>query len=617
MRAGRDEENRGGPRWELLKLKNPAMSESDRQTEGEESDRVDEVGRRLIVREEQLFSQDSTSEDNSRLQKDFEDLTLQIWTTVQNTFTSSSSSGQLDQLRNAVACIQQQEVQDRRWTDRPEDRLPVWRPLKCISAHNTLLHNLVESRLTEAAEDESGGTEGFSSPLKREVCHMGRRVRDDLLTVARTVTDCYPPEMDVLNVYAGLYHQSFSARLTELAASGPEISDCSYLLLWVNHFYPHTVLKHEDLDGKMRVERSSSLLLEDDLTRLEEQYLTHQEDKVKLWLSRALQKEEESWLSGANPELIDSYCYSPLAADVIQMTDRVLTESGHVIREQSRGERITAHLESFLSSYKTSVEQFVKMNQMNLRSVIKAHLVCEQQFRDYVTDPTGNLTEQQRQRCLDTLTALRDCGYRYFTCPIHLELKVCYRHLWTSVWMDGSLPVVDSLLNSLIGQLTDLKDLREACRQSLLCVVHQDVVLQYVMRMMKTKMKGREQQVGGAQRMKEDAQKINDFFTEGGCSESLWFSEVLCSIAEVLRLQDPGSVQLELVSLARAFPDLSDVHVSALLSLKTGLSAADTRSIRRSVKENRLLDVSTSHSPPFFSRVKVNWISTKINQMRL
>lgn len=78
-----------------------------------------------------------------------------------------------------------------------------------------------------------------SAPNKcLQVCHMGRRVRDDLLTVARTVTDCYPPEMDVLNVYAGLYHQSFSARLTELAASGPEISDCSYLLLWVNHFYP-------------------------------------------------------------------------------------------------------------------------------------------------------------------------------------------------------------------------------------------------------------------------------------------------------------------------------------------------------------------------------------------
>ena len=62
---------------------------------------------------------------------------------------------------------------------------------------------------------------------------------------------------------------------------------------------------------------------------------------------------------------------------------------------------------------------------------------------------------------------------------------------------------------------------------------------------------------------------------------------------------------------------LSNAHVSAMLSLKTGLSAADVRSIRRSVEENRLLDVSTSHSQPFFSKVKVKWINNKINQMGL
>lgn len=67
---------------------------------------------------------------------------------------------------------------------------------------------------------------------------MGKRVKDDLLTVARSVKECYPPEMDILNVYAGLYRQSFSAQLTELAASGLQADDCSYLLFWVNHFYP-------------------------------------------------------------------------------------------------------------------------------------------------------------------------------------------------------------------------------------------------------------------------------------------------------------------------------------------------------------------------------------------
>ncbi len=67
---------------------------------------------------------------------------------------------------------------------------------------------------------------------------MGKCVKEDLLTVVRTVKDCYPPWMDILNVYAGLYHQIFSARLTELAACELETDDCSYLLFWINHYYP-------------------------------------------------------------------------------------------------------------------------------------------------------------------------------------------------------------------------------------------------------------------------------------------------------------------------------------------------------------------------------------------
>lgn len=41
------------------------------------------------------------------------------------------------------------------------------------------------------------------------------------------------------------------------------------------------------------------------------------------------------------------------------------------------------------------------------------------------------------------------------------------------------------------------------------------MVLRYVKRMMKTGTKSRKQQVGGAERMIEDAQKMDDFFNEG------------------------------------------------------------------------------------------------------
>lgn len=43
------------------------------------------------------------------------------------------------------------------------------------------------------------------------------------------------------------------------------------------------------------------------------------QDEVKLRLNTALKMEEKSWLSGKTPELIDHYCFSPLAIDVIQV----------------------------------------------------------------------------------------------------------------------------------------------------------------------------------------------------------------------------------------------------------------------------------------------------------
>ena len=71
-----------------------------------------------------------------------------------------------------------------------------------------------------------------------QVFLLGRRVKEDLLMVARAVKDCYPPQMDIVNLYAGLFHQNFSARLTGLVASGPDADDCRYLLFWINHYYP-------------------------------------------------------------------------------------------------------------------------------------------------------------------------------------------------------------------------------------------------------------------------------------------------------------------------------------------------------------------------------------------
>lgn len=137
--------------------------------EEQQEEQLEQISKRLIVREEQLFSQDSFSEqEEDQLHKDLEDLIMQIWMAINNTFTSSSPE-QLKILRSAVASLQQQEEQDRRWRGCLEARVPVWRPQKCLSTHNTLLQNMVESRLRNAAEEDLSGLNEPSSPVKKEV----------------------------------------------------------------------------------------------------------------------------------------------------------------------------------------------------------------------------------------------------------------------------------------------------------------------------------------------------------------------------------------------------------------------------------------------------------------
>lgn len=130
---------------------------------------LDQINRRLIVREEQLFSQDSISEqEEDQLHKDLEDLVVQIWIAINNTFTSTTPE-ELAILRSAVASLQQQEEQDRRWTGCVGARVPEWRPQKCLNTHNTLLQNIVESRLKNAVEEDLSKLNEPMSPLKKEV----------------------------------------------------------------------------------------------------------------------------------------------------------------------------------------------------------------------------------------------------------------------------------------------------------------------------------------------------------------------------------------------------------------------------------------------------------------
>nr|XP_013999280.1 unnamed protein product [Salmo salar] len=581
--------------------------------------RLVEACQQLLLREDKLFGQETMTveglgqvcneDDEDTLQKDYETLLLHLWMAVHTTFSSTPSGEHLEILRSAVETITLLEEKDQQWEGRLEgsSEAPVWRPHQCRLTHDTLLEKIVDSRMRNAAVEEdnvSASNSNLSTSMEREVYRMGKCLKEDVLRVASDVRDCYPPDFDVCNLYVRLYHQKFSARLTELARSGLDVDDCNYLLCWVNNYYPNDILKHKDLEGHINIESLGTLLSEKDLTTLEEQYLLQKESTVRTWFSKALSKMEEGWLSGKSPELIDGYCFCPLAIDIIQAVDGAMREARTILGSEAKAQRILHQLDSFLISYKSSLEEFVKRTGENTQAVVKANLVNIEQFRDFIVRREESIPEEIKTSCMSTLADLRDCGYGYFTDPIHEELRVQYRMLWTQAWFTGGQMVLDEVLETLDRHMQQFTDLKPICMEELLGRLHMEMMVEYVKRMMKRKMrlKDKEQQEAAAKLLADDSSTLSTYFTEAG-SKINWLSEVLPKMAEVVRLQDPGSIQLEIVTLARDFPDLSWKHISALLSLKANLSTADVQGIKESLVENRPTVTTFNTIPPFFSKV--------------
>ncbi|KAL0963167.1 hypothetical protein UPYG_G00350610 [Umbra pygmaea] len=596
---------------------NPALTEVDLDfQENLKQNRLVEACQQLLLREDQIFNQETVMTEESggvciedekdSLHKDYEKLLLHLELALHDTFSSTASEQQFKILQSAVEAIMLQEQQDERWEkllQASQKPCPEWRPYQCMLTHNAILKEMVKSRINNAAEDNVSvsSADRLSTSLKREVFLMGKRLKEDILKVVNDVRGCYPADFDVCNIYMRFYHQAFSARLTEIAQSELDAEDCAYVLYWVNNYYPSEILKDKDLEGQINGTSLGCLLSKKDLKILEEQYLLYKEVQVQTWVSKALSKEEESWRSGKMPDLTDNYYFCHLAIDVIQIVNGAMTEARTVLSAEDNARRFLSVMDSFLKSFKTSLEECMKGRRENCQAVVKANLFSIEEFRNFILK---EMSGEVMARSLSALTELEDAGYGYFTQPIHEELKMHYRRLWTRDWFTCGHRVLDDVMEILDRHIQQLTDLNPICMEKLLGRLHVDITVEYVRRMMKRKMRLKEmEQQTAANMLLTDSNILTNFFTEAG-SKRHWLRHVLEKMAEVVKLQDTGSVHLEIIALAMDYPDISCSHISALLYLKANLSKNDVSSIKKSLEENRLAITPLNTNPPFFSKVR-------------
>ncbi|KAG5847000.1 hypothetical protein ANANG_G00120990 [Anguilla anguilla] len=529
-----------------------------------EEKRLKEADCQLINREEYLFQQGAGQEgverggrdkEEAELQEDYESLLVLVRLAIQNSFSAEPGDGrEADGVHGGCGCCR----------------------------------------------------EALQFP-KEKVCKMGKQVHVDLLKVVQDVKTCYPAEFNVCDTYARLYHQAFSSQLVKMAELDLNFDDLVYLLCWVHNYYPNDVLKHNELEKDIDIEALGPLLPEAVVRPIEEKYLSQKESQLGVWVSNALKQEENRWRSGSLPELILDHYYSTIAIDVIEMVDAAVKETKAIFCDLSRAQRIMCQLEIFLMRYKKSLEDFIKEKHVNTNALLKANLASIEQFKEYL-EKCADLLPEEKNRCLTLLEDMENYAYCYFLDVMHAEFKVEYKQLWTQAWLErGSRQLVELLEK----HIWDCENLKPTCKQELVSRLHVQVILEYVRRMMKgkLKLKNKEQQEGAASLLFEDSKMLNSVFIEAGSKER-WLQDILPKIAEVLRLQDPGAIQLEVITLAQCYPDLSDKHVSILLHLKN-LSRDHIRRIKDSLAVNRSLD-TPEDTRSFFSRVRLPKFTTKI-----
>ncbi|XP_028838875.1 tumor necrosis factor alpha-induced protein 2 isoform X2 [Denticeps clupeoides] len=579
-----------------------------------------DASQQLFSREEQLFrltqeggtalTEEEKREWLGKLATDHKALLEKVWLTLKNSL-NFTTEGDRQALAEAVRVIQQQEELDRLWAEVDVKKRPEWRPAECRHKHDTLLRKVVAERLEEAPPSPSDVSQ--ESSLPQDIRRMGRQLQDDLLKVVRWVKCCYPAEMGVCQLYAKLYHQAFGDSLVKLTEFVQNNNDCFHILNWVNQYYPR-ILGNEELVVEIDSEQLGPLLPEEVLEPLKEQYLQQKEVEVEDWILKALSLQEKMYLNGDCLEMSDNCCHCALAIDVIQIIDGALISVQTVLGESKMpAQRIAAKFKNFFIRYQRHLEKVIRGNGLKTRDVLMANLTCLRQFRNYV-DKNEALFQEQTTACLSIVTHLTNSCHAYFTNAIHVNMKETYRNIGNQNWLQEYSLVREKLLDGLHTHIQTLSGLDVSCKQDIVSQLHAEVVAEYVRRMMKKKLKlkDKEKQEEAAQALREDGEAIHTLFTKAGSGEH-WLADVLPGIAELVKLQDPDAIQLELMALGNKYSDLSEVHVLALLHLKSNLSANDLKKIKKSFlslkpkrKGSSELSQSVSVSADsFFSRIRV------------
>ncbi|XP_061468219.1 tumor necrosis factor alpha-induced protein 2 [Rhineura floridana] len=562
----------------------------------------------LVMEKECNGDSDSNSkEENMDNQNEIEDLFGLLKQEVLRIIRSSVNIGQAEPelLQDAVRTVAEQvEEDDRCALEEKASGKPVRsRPRKWKEDWRNTVQASVTERMKEPPFDVNEGLSTTAYSFR----HLGKTMKQDLITVVQYVKPHYPEHFQVCSTYAEVYHHCFSSQLETIVQFELGIKDTYLLLTWVWNIYPNEIRNHPVLVKELDKASLGSLLPLKEIRELEATYLANEADSVKRWLTKCLEMEVTKWTQGKEPEKLDGHFHSELQIDAIRTI-----YGGQKRAEGIRadlGKQISAllleELLAFLQSYKKELDIFIKENKQHrhFEATIIANINNCLSFRTHTKESAIPGQDYLKVKMFNTLNEIQNAGFDVLLQSLFQELQTLFKKFTQKKWVSCT-NVMDEIIATTSHYVSTFKTLKDPLHQAIMGKIHLYLVQEHIARVMRKKVSLRtpELQNNLSELIRKNASILCTFCTENG-SNAKWLDFALPSLAEIIKLQDTAAIMVEVGVLASKYPDVSKKHLSAILYIKGNLSSSETRSILS------VLDIGVNATLPpmsLFSTIRVS-----------
>ncbi|XP_075393704.1 exocyst complex component 3-like protein [Tenrec ecaudatus] len=421
-----------------------------------------------------------------------------------------------------------------------------------------------------------------------------------LATAEALVAPCCPPQYKVVRLWAHTLHGGLRRSLQQVL-TGPELgaTEAFTLLHWAQHVYlGPEMMGSLELGPEADVSQLEPLLSLENIEQLETTFVDQVQASVAQWLQKALDGEVAEWGLEKQPDTDSSgFYHSSMPAIVLQILDeniRVTSLVGESLQRRMHGMALS-ELSKFLRSFNDALIRFSRGHLRGeaiaphyvpyLLATLNHHTALRSSLSVLQLDGVASVTWPRVEAALEELQR-RIC--RLVLEALVAELQPLFAALPSRRWL-SSPELLDDVCQKTASFCGDFWRVRSPAGQMLLAEAERAVVLQYLRALMQGRLacRGAAERTQAAERLRQDATQLQELFQGLGLEEGAQCAPVLLALRELLSLQDPTLLGLEVAGLRQQFPDVSEDHVSALLDLRGDVS-----------REQRLAALSSLQAGP-------------------